>query len=132
MTQTTTPPDGGVPELVGAGVPMPDRLPALPESAGYKIKRRLLGPPIHSDELDHQRLGIPTALAVFSSDCISSSAYATEEILQVLLPVVGSAAFSLVVPITLAMLVVLMFLILSLPGDDQGVPDGRRRLHGDA
>src|SRR6185369_11096150 len=40
-------------------------------------------------------------------------AYATEEILRVLVPVVGVAAFSLVVPITIAMLIVLFFLILS-------------------
>src|SRR6185369_5282248 len=40
-------------------------------------------------------------------------AYATEEILRVLIPAVGIAAFSLVVPITTAMLVVLFFLILS-------------------
>lgn len=113
MPQTTNTSLDGVPEPVVPVAPMPHRLPPLPESLGYKVKRKLLGPPIHSDELDHQRLGVPTALAVFSSDCISSSAYATEEILKVLLPVVGLYAFSLVVPITLAMLVVLTFLILS-------------------
>ena len=68
---------------------------------------------MHSDEMEHQRLGKPTALAVFASDNLSSSAYATEEILHVLIPLVGLAAFSLVVPITVAMLVVLGFLILS-------------------
>jgi amino acid transporter len=61
----------------------------------------------------HERLGKPTALAVFASDNLSSSAYATEEILRVLVPAVGVAAFALVVPITVAMLVVLAFLILS-------------------
>ena len=85
----------------------------LPESRGYRIKNRILGPPLPTDALEHERLGIPTALAVFSSDCISSSAYATEEILRVLFVAVGIAAFSLVVPITIAMLVVLFFLILS-------------------
>ena len=50
---------------------------------------------------------------MFASDNLSSSAYATEEILHVLIPVVGLAAFSLVVPITVAMVVVLGFLILS-------------------
>ena len=50
--------------------------------------------------MEHQRLGKPTALAVFASDNLSSSAYATEEILHVLVPLVGLAAFSLVVPIT--------------------------------
>jgi amino acid transporter len=85
----------------------------LPEGVGYRVKRKLLGQPLQSDEIEHQRLGKPTALAVFASDNLSSSAYATEEILHVLVPLVGLAAFSLVVPITIAMVVVLGFLILS-------------------
>src|SRR5438445_4484852 len=85
----------------------------LPESVGYRVKNELLGPPLHTAQLEHERLGIPTALAVFASDNLSSSAYATEEILRVLVPVVGFAAFSLVVPITVALLGVLFFLILS-------------------
>jgi amino acid transporter len=89
----------------------PGELPR--DSVGYRIKRRLLGAPLHTEQLEHERLGKPTALAVFASDNLSSSAYATEEILRVLVPAVGLAAFSLVVPITLAMLVVLGFLILS-------------------
>jgi amino acid transporter len=85
----------------------------VPESLGYRIKTRVLGPPLHTEQLAHERLGIPTALAVFSSDCISSSAYATEQILTHLIPFIGLLAFSLVVPITVALLVVLFFLILS-------------------
>ena len=49
------------------------------------FKRILVGPPIASSEAEHQALGKPTALAVFASDAISSTAYATEEILFVLL-----------------------------------------------
>src|SRR5579885_3656308 len=93
-------------------MPPPTAAPNLPESRRYRLKKRLLGPPLDTDQLEHERLGIPTALAVFSSDCISSSAYATEEILRVLVIAVGLAAFSLVVPVTIAMLVVLFFLIL--------------------
>ncbi len=96
--------------------PAPKRLPhsvEVPESLKYRIKTRLLGPPLATERLAHERLGIPTALAVFSSDCISSSAYATEQILVRLIPVIGVLAFSLVVPITVALLVVLFFLILS-------------------
>ena len=85
----------------------------LPEDRKYRIKRRLLGPPLNNEQLAHERLGKPTALAVFASDNLSSSAYATEEILRVLVPAVGVAAFALVVPITVALLVVLGFLILS-------------------
>src|SRR3954452_17876892 len=85
----------------------------LPESLGYHIKNRLLGPPLFTEDLAHERLGNPTALAVFASDNLSSSAYATEEILRILIPAIGVAAFSLVVPITVALLVVLGLLILS-------------------
>src|SRR6478735_7666767 len=99
--------------LTAAPPPPGPQLVELPESLSYRIKNRLLGPPLHTEELEHERLGIPTALAVFSSDCISSSAYATEEILRVLFVAIGAAAFSLVVPITTAMIVVLFFLILS-------------------
>jgi amino acid transporter len=85
----------------------------VPESLSYRIKTKLLGPPLASERLAHERLGIPTALAVFSSDCISSSAYATEQILNRLIPYIGLLAFSLVIPVTVSLLVVLFFLILS-------------------
>src|SRR3954469_20347826 len=108
QTLTRAPATAGPPRPMA---PAPDV--DLPESLGYRVKNKLLGPPLHTDQLEHERLGIPTALAVFASDNLSSSAYATEEILRVLLPVVGFAAFSLVVPITVALLGVLFFLILS-------------------
>jgi amino acid transporter len=79
----------------------------LPESTAYRLKRLLLGPPLISDQLTGQRLGKPTALAVLSSDVMSSSAYATEQILRILIPVGGLAAFGLVTPITLLILAVL-------------------------
>ena len=80
---------------------------SVPESRAYRLKRLLLGPPLISDQLADERLGKPTALAVLSSDVMSSSAYATEEILRILLPVGGLAAFGLVTPITLIILAVL-------------------------
>lgn len=85
----------------------------VPESLSYRIKCKVLGKPLHTEQLEHERLGNPTALAVFSSDCISSSAYASEEILHALVPAIGIAAFSLLVPLTVAMLVVIVFLTLS-------------------
>ncbi len=96
----------GPPCVISPGV-------APPESTLYRVKNRLLGRPLSTKQLVHERLGKPTALAVFASDNLSSSAYATEEILRVLIPIVGVAAFALVVPITIALLVVLAFLILS-------------------
>ncbi len=79
----------------------------LPESRRYRVKRMLLGPPLVSDDLHGQRLGKPTALAVLSSDVMSSSAYATEEMLRILVPIAGLAAFSIVTPMTAAILAVL-------------------------
>ncbi|HTK15550.1 MAG TPA: amino acid permease [Acidimicrobiia bacterium] len=87
--------------------------PLPPDGLRYRLKNKLLGPPLHTEQLAEERLGKPTALAVFASDNLSSSAYATEEMLRVLVPIVGLGAFALVVPITTALLVVLFFLILS-------------------
>jgi amino acid transporter len=79
-----------------------------------RLKDRLLGPALPNEALAHERLGNPTALAVFSSDALSSTAYATEEILRTLfLAGVGTMAFSYVLPITLAMVVVLAILMFS-------------------
>ncbi|HMG39944.1 MAG TPA: amino acid permease [Acidimicrobiales bacterium] len=93
--------------------PSAPKIPLPPDRLGYRLKRKLLGKPMHTEELEHERLGKPTALAVFASDNLSSSAYATEEILHVLVAAIGLAAFSLVVPMTIAMLVVLGLLIIS-------------------
>ena len=106
------PPPATTPPATGATAATSVRL-NVPESFRYRLKKRMLGAPLHTEELAHERLGKPTALAVFASDNLSSSAYATEEILRILVPVIGVAAFTLVVPVTIALLVVLGFLILS-------------------
>jgi amino acid transporter len=77
------------------------------------LGRFFVGRPMRTEEEAHERMGKPTALAIFASDNLSSCAYATEEILRVLVPVVGVGAFSLVVPISLAMIGVLVLLVLS-------------------
>ena len=87
---------------------------ALPNSGGYGLKRLLLGPAIPTANLVHERLGKPTALAVFASDNLSSVAYATEEILKVaVLAGIGVAAFTIVMPITVGILAVLGILLFS-------------------
>jgi amino acid transporter len=102
-----------VPDVRPRPVPRDTGVEVPTDPPGYRLKTRLLGPPLHNEQLEDERLGKPTALAVFASDNLSSSAYATEEILRVLVPAIGVAAFSLVVPITVAMLAVLFVLILS-------------------
>ena len=71
-----------------------------------KARSYLIGRPISSEREEHERLTKTKALAVFSSDNISSSAYATEEMMRVLV-VAGVGAFSLVMPLTIVIAVVL-------------------------
>jgi amino acid transporter len=84
-----------------------------PRGPVHLWKRLVLGPALPTAQLQHERLGKPTALAVFASDNLSSSAYATEEILKVAVPAVGALAFTLVMPITFAILAVLAILLFS-------------------
>ena len=84
-----------------------------PEGLWYTAKTRLLGPPLVNEELDEQRLSKPLALGVLSPDGISSSAYGTEEILIALLPIAGLAAFTLILPLTLVILLVMTLVVLS-------------------
>jgi amino acid transporter len=85
----------------------------LPETLGYRVKKRLLGKPLVTEELTHEKLSNPVALGVLASDCISSSAYGSEAMLTILIPVIGVAAFTLLLPVTLAILCVLTLLTLS-------------------
>ena len=72
----------------------------------YKIKRTLLGNPLNRHTLSHQRLKKRYALGVLSSDCISSSAYGSEQILLALVPAFGLAAFAMLMPMTAIVLVI--------------------------
>jgi amino acid transporter len=85
----------------------------LPESFGYSIKRRLLGPPMVNEQLHNERLSRPLALGVLSCDGISSAAYGTELILIEMVPVVGLAAFGLILPMTLVILIGIALVVLS-------------------
>jgi amino acid transporter len=90
-----------------------ERSAGLPDTFWYSTKRRLLGPPLVNQDLGEQRLSKPLALGVLSPDGISSSAYGTEEILIALLPAVGLAAFTLILPMTLIILFVMLLVLLS-------------------
>ena len=82
------------------------------QSLGYRAKRALLGPPFKTAQLAHERISKRVALAVFSSDPISSTAYATEEMLLVLV-VAGTAAIGLALPLAAGVAVLLFILVLS-------------------
>jgi amino acid transporter len=84
-----------------------------PESWSYRLKNLLLGRPLVSEQLGQQRLPKKLAFGVLAPDMISSSAYGTEEILAIMFPIIGIAAFSMVIPVTIAILAVLFFVTLS-------------------
>jgi amino acid transporter len=86
------------------------------QSAGYRAKRALLGPPFKTAQLAHERISKRVALAVFSSDPISSTAYATEEMLLVLVGgslAGGVLATGLALPVALAIVALLALLVVS-------------------
>jgi amino acid transporter len=85
----------------------------LPETFWYSVKRRLLGPPLVTEQLKQERLSKPFALGVLSCDGISSAAYGTEEMLIVLVGAVGITAFNLILPMTLVVLFGIFIVVLS-------------------
>lgn len=87
------------------------------------FKRTLVGDPISSEQAHHERLNKKTALAVFSSDALSSVAYSTEAILLVLLAA-GSVAIGYLVPIVIGITVLLAILTLSYRQTIHAYPSG--------
>ena len=90
------------------------------------VKRFLIGKPIPTSEDAHQRLSKKIALPVFASDAISSTAYATEEILIVFLSLgaVGMAAYSMLVPISLIVIALLTIVVISYRQTIFAYPNG--------
>ena len=83
------------------------------DSFSYRVKRFFLGGALNRHSLGHQRLSKRYALGILSSDCISSSAYGSEQILIALLPAFGLAAFTILMPMTGIVLLILIIITLS-------------------
>jgi len=80
----------------------------------FSIGRLLFGRPLATKELPHQAVNKPIGLAIFASDAISSTAYATEEILVILsMAGVSAAVLSLSVPIAVAIAILLIIVTVS-------------------
>ncbi len=88
-----------------------------------RIRTVLVGRPISSDHEHHERLTKVKALAIFSSDNISSSAYATEEMMRILV-LGGIGALSLTMPITIAIVVILGIVATSYMQTIKAYPNG--------
>jgi len=87
------------------------------------LRTFLIGQPISSEREEHERLTKVKALAVFSSDNISSSAYGPEEIMRVL-AVAGAGALSLTVPIAGLIIVMLAIVTVSYRQTIRAYPKG--------
>jgi len=87
------------------------------------LKRVLVGPPLETRQLIHQRITKLKGLAVFSSDALSSTAYATEEILLVLVAA-GAAALQLSLPVAAGISAVLAIVAFSYYQTIHAYPSG--------
>ncbi len=88
------------------------------------LKRVVLGRAISTAQHEHQLLPKVLALPVFSSDALSSVAYASEEILLVLAPISVALAFDLIMPIALAIAAVMTIVVLSYRQTVRAYPNG--------
>jgi hypothetical protein len=87
------------------------------------LKQVLIGSPLESARQSHERLSKKVALAVFSSDALSSVAYATEEILHVLVGA-GLAALTLSLPVAGAIAILLVVVSFSYRQTIKAYPKG--------
>lgn len=88
------------------------------------LKRYLVGKPLENEALSHEKYSVAMGLPILSSDAISSVAYATEEILLVLVPALGALAFKPVLGIAMAIIGLLFLLVASYRQTIQHYPNG--------
>lgn len=89
----------------------------------WTFRSWFIGRPLSTADAPHQTIGKAVGLAVFASDALSSTAYATQEIL-VILAAAGTMAFGLVFPISLAIVILLAIVTISYEQTIHAYPDG--------
>jgi len=87
------------------------------------ISHYLIGRPLSTADAQHQTIGKAVGLAVFASDALSSTAYATQEILGVL-TVAGVVALGYVFPISIAIVILLLIVTISYEQTIHAYPGG--------
>src|SRR5688572_19950086 len=89
------------------------------------VGRVLMGKRLQTKDLAHQAISKPVGLAVFASDALSSTAYATEEILIILsLAGGGAALFGISIPIAIAISILLVIVTISYRQTIYAYPNG--------
>src|SRR5512139_6101 len=99
----------------------------IERDSGYKPPRTLsswfIGRPLSTADAPHQTIGKAIGLAVFASDALSSTAYATQEILGVV-AAAGTIAYGFLVPISLAIITLLTIVTVSYEQTIHAYPGG--------
>ena len=88
-----------------------------------RVRTVLFGRRLSSEQEHEERLGKVTGLAIFASDNISSSAYATEETMRAL-ALAGAGALALTMPLTIAIVVILAIVVISYLQVIKAYPNG--------
>src|SRR4051812_10944637 len=100
--------------------PLPHRA-RIPRS--FRWKRWLVGRPLPTADAPHQAIGKAVGLAVFASDALSSTAYATQEIL-IILAAAGTTALAHVFPISVAIVALMVVVTVSYEQTIHAYPGG--------
>src|SRR6266516_2943778 len=108
---------------VSGGLLEATKVTLIPRNSSERLKRLLIGEPIATAQAEHERLTNFKALAVLSSDAISSVAYATEAIL-ITLVAAGSGNLGITLPISLAIVSLLGIVALSYRQTIPAYPNG--------
>lgn len=88
------------------------------------LKALLIGKALKTEELSHEKFNVLWGLPILSSDAISSVAYAGEEILWVLVPILGLAAYKNMFYAALAIVLLLFILVFSYMQTINSYPNG--------
>ena len=88
------------------------------------IKRLLIGKPLKNEAINDQKFSIKWGLPILASDAISSVAYAGEEMLLVMIPVIGLLSYHYVILISAAIIGLLFLLVMSYRQTIESYPNG--------
>lgn len=89
----------------------------------YSLRRILMGTPLPTSQMSHERIDAPVGLAVFASDALSSVAYATEEILLALI-LVGTSGLPYMLPVAVGISLLIWIVAFSYRQTIIHYPDG--------
>ena len=109
-------------ELQSGTLSLPNT-PKTAKSLSRSLFRRLIGKPLSTADAPHQTIGKAIGLAVFASDALSSTAYATQEILVVLVAA-GTLALGYAFPIAIGIVILLAIVTISYQQTIHAYPGG--------